>query len=166
MNISHTCCVSLVGSDLGLGPGSGKHECRIKHSSNAVTKNFILSCQALIKMETLLAGPEKPSQGFEPEPLELWWNYSGCSGLMSAGAQVMRCGFMDMDGVGPGQAFASLKSSSCLVIASRFLLSLSTLSRPHPLQFFCLRVSVQPRSRVPCREALGEVLMHGSSCAF
>lgn len=89
MNILHTCCASSVGSDSGLGPSSGKHECRIKHSSNAVTKNFILSCQPLIKMETLLAGPKKPSQGFEPEPLELRWNYLGCSGLLSAGPQVM-----------------------------------------------------------------------------
>lgn len=78
---------------------------------------------------------------------------------------VMLYGYMDMDGVTSGQSPASLISTCCIVIARRFLLSLLTLSGPHPLLFAhsechwsCLHVS--------CEEARRDVLMHGSSYMF
>lgn len=51
MNISHTCCVSLVGFDWGPNPSLGCMNVGL-NIHQMLSQNFMLSCQPRIKAET------------------------------------------------------------------------------------------------------------------
>lgn len=63
MNISHTCCVSLVGFDWGPSPSLAMYECWIKHSSNAVTKTL---SSPVSRTERRKQGPHTQTKGAQP----------------------------------------------------------------------------------------------------
>lgn len=88
MNILHTCCVSLVASDLGLNPSPGSMNVGLNIHQMLSQKLYPLLSTTHEDGNTSCRANEAQS-GFEPEPFVLWWNYLGCSGLMSEGAQVM-----------------------------------------------------------------------------
>lgn len=68
MNISHTCCVSLVGFDWGPNPSLGCMNVGL-NIHQMLSQNFMLSCQPRIKAET---GPVKAKEAqpwVEPQSL-------------------------------------------------------------------------------------------------
>lgn len=140
---THLLCV-FGGFWLGTQSQPGKHECRIKHSSNAVTKKLYPLLSTTHKDGNTSCRAREAQSGFEPEPFVLWWNYLGCSGLMSEGVQVT---------VVWVYRYGWDQFGSTLCISKILLLSCYCLQVPHqpfnPQQtsssaVFWLRVSVQP----------------------
>lgn len=143
MNISHTCCVSLVGFDWGPSP-------------SPLCMNVGLNIHQMLsqKLYPLLSAAHKCRNGAPPaqargaqpqiEPaacaMQLWI-YLGCTPAMSEG--VMLCSISVWIEKGSHQAnlLHLQHPPAALLLPAGYLLSLSTLGGPHPPLLSSLTVS-------------------------
>lgn len=137
MNISLTCCVSLVGFDWGPNPS-------LRCMNVGLNIHQMLSQKLYPLLSTTHRHKQAPTRtrGAQPGAELQPWLYllfarviSACSAVMFEGG-AMSCGYMDeVGGVSTGQSLTSATSACRIVIACRFLHSLSTLGGPHPRLF-------------------------------
>lgn len=168
MNISLTCCASLVGFDWGANP-----------SLRCMNVGWNIHQMLSQKLYPLLSTTHKdairapPVQTKEAQPgVELRpWVYLLFARIISAGLRlclrVMLChaGMWIRMGVSTGQSLTSLTSACCIVIACRFLHSLSTLRGPHPLLFAPSKCRCSSFHE-PCEEAHRDVFFFFFDACF
>lgn len=157
MNISLTCCVSLVGFDWGPNPS-------LRCMNVGLNIHQMLSQKLYPLLSTTHKDTSRPPH--KPKKLSQELNFSPgftcCLPELFQHAlrlclRLVLCHvgtWMRLGGVSTGQSLTSAPSTCRIVIACRFLHSLSTLRGPHPLLFAhskchcgCLRKSCEEAHR-------------------